>query len=410
MLIQTISEHRNLSLHSNIYYIWCPYVGNVGTIRASLNIARALARDKEKKIFLIRNGSEWIGYENEVTEDNIYILDIGMGMRLLYKGKSGYLQSRIYFIFASIFGFYYLTRLSKLYPKATIFTCLLAAPVLLLKKIQFVKFKVFVSVQGLPTVLSNQSTSVIKKFENRVRFAFWKKVYPEAEKILFLTEETYDTAKKIFPHLEDKYKVLFNPIITPDIDVKAAAPINNVSNSQNCIKLLAVGRLTYQKNYEFLLRAVSKLKVDGISFELKILGTGELKNDLIEKISECKLRDHVELLGFVKNPYPYYQWADAFVMTSRWEDMPHTLVEAAYLNTFIISLDFPNGPSYITNDGDYGILVKENNERAFADALIDFSRLSQDERSLKTRQAKLIAGEFTLDNFSENIGEVLNDL
>lgn len=94
-------------------------------------------------------------------------------------------------------------------------------------------------------------------------------------------------------------------------------------------KLLGnVGRFTEAKNHLFLLDIFEELyKVDD-SYKLLLVGDGELKNDILKKINDLKIKDGVILVGNVDDTSSYYQAMDLFLMPSKWEGLPLAGIEA----------------------------------------------------------------------------------
>ena len=101
------------------------------------------------------------------------------------------------------------------------------------------------------------------------------------------------------------------------------------------------------------------------NFYLVILGDGEEKTKLFETINNLGIADKVLLLGFQKNIYPYLKNSKCFVLSSLWEDPGFVLIEAAFLNSAIISSDCPNGPEELIEKDNGGFLFKNNDSDSF---------------------------------------------
>ena len=91
------------------------------------------------------------------------------------------------------------------------------------------------------------------------------------------------------------------------------------------IKIVSVGRLHTQKNYENILLAISKLK--DLNFEYWILGSGS-KEKYVSIINSLKIKDKVKILGYQKNIPEVLKKADIFVMASNWEGFGLAALEA----------------------------------------------------------------------------------
>lgn len=96
------------------------------------------------------------------------------------------------------------------------------------------------------------------------------------------------------------------------------------------MKFLCVGRLEHQKGFDFMIEAAMNLKKVTGDFQVNIIGNGSLRDELAMRISSSSLEDTVHLLGSVPKEELVQQYicSDAFILPSRWEGMPLTLLEA----------------------------------------------------------------------------------
>lgn len=89
-----------------------------------------------------------------------------------------------------------------------------------------------------------------------------------------------------------------------------------------------IGRLTKQKNQLFLLDVFKSIIIKSNRYKLIILGSGELKDDLKNKISELGLEDKVILHNPVDNVAEYYSAMDVFLLPSLYEGFPVSVIES----------------------------------------------------------------------------------
>ena len=80
-------------------------------------------------------------------------------------------------------------------------------------------------------------------------------------------------------------------------------------------------------------------------------------------------------MGYTNNIYTYMKNADAFILSSLWEDPGFVLVESAICNLFIISSNCKNGPSEFLENGAFSILFESNKDNAIKKALNDFLKI-----------------------------------
>lgn len=199
--------------------------------------------------------------------------------------------------------------------------------------------------------------------------ALAKRFYPWADGIVAVSHGTADDlvqAVGLAPGLID---VVHNPIVTPELREMAAAPLEHPwFQPGEPPVLLAVGRLSPQKDFQNLIRAVARVKQTR-SVRLLILGEGQERARLEALVADLGLSEVVALPGWVLNPYPYMVAAAAFVLSSRWEGLPSVLIEALYCGVPVVATDCPSGPLEILDRGRHGRLVPVGDMDALARAI-----------------------------------------
>ena len=135
-------------------------------------------------------------------------------------------------------------------------------------------------------------------------------------------------------------------------------------------RILAVGRLDYQKGFDRLLEAWALLPepLRG-EWSLAIFGQGEWKDMLEAKIERLGISDSAEIHRPTKHIFDEYAQSAFLVMTSHYEGLPMVMIEAMSCGLPVVSFDFPCGPRDIIEDGGNGLLVKEGDIHAFAAAM-----------------------------------------
>lgn len=114
--------------------------------------------------------------------------------------------------------------------------------------------------------------------------------------------------------------------------------------------VIAVGRLTHQKNFKRLIDIWSNAETD--DWTLHIVGTGEELEMLSSYIGSKKLEGSIKLIGECNNMEQVYQNASILCMTSRYEGLPMVLIECKNFGVPAISFDCKTGPQeLIDNDG-----------------------------------------------------------
>lgn len=129
---------------------------------------------------------------------------------------------------------------------------------------------------------------------------------------------------------------------------------------------LAVGRLEHQKGFDILIDIWKVFSKNKPHWKLKIVGDGSMVDLLAMKIKKLCLENTIELVGKSDKIDEYYKSSDVLVVTSRYEGLPMTMLEAKSWSMPIVSFDCPTGPKELIENGCDGFLVPFGNEDVFA--------------------------------------------
>lgn len=187
-----------------------------------------------------------------------------------------------------------------------------------------------------------------------------KAVYKMMDKIVFVSEEAKRKFHELFDVDNARSVVQYNLIDSKNIRSLALSKTVEKRKLTVCM----VGRLNPQKRYDRALRAVKRLKDDGLDFELWILGEGGIENELKTTIKSLGIEDYVCMKGFVKPSYAYMQMADIYWNTSDAEGYPLVVCEAMCIGLPIVATDIC-GTNEILAGGRYGLLTAENDDSIY---------------------------------------------
>lgn len=180
-----------------------------------------------------------------------------------------------------------------------------------------------------------------------------------------------ETAKDLEKIIGRKVLSVYNPTINDRIELLRQEPLTErwfLDDTRPCI--LAIGRLSFQKDLLTLLRAFLQVR-KVIDAKLVILGEGDDRAALEEFIHTNMLLGAVYLPGFVANPYKFMQASNLFVLSSRYEGLPNVLIEAIHLGLPCVSTLCKSGPSEILLGGKGGRLVPVGDPDRMSEAIID---------------------------------------
>ena len=238
---------------------------------------------------------------------------------------------------------------------------------------------------GIHTVAAERNAPTLFNFIRRGRSL--RKV---ANAILFFSScitVQMPSYRMLYPKfLQSKILYTPNPIF-PAPKVKS-----NLAPREGRVKLLYIGRLTFQKNLQTLILAIKK---SGIQADLTIVGNGIDKFDLQKIAKENEV--HVDFHDATSNLSAFYLSADLFCIPSRWEGFPNVVGEALAHGLPVIAFKECSGMTDLIIEGKNGLLAEGNdNVASFANAIREASLRCWDPKSsIET------CSTFTLTQFTQ---------
>lgn len=379
-------------------YYWCPFFSKIATEKAVINSIESIKKFSKKKIepSLIDVIGEWKSQSSVLSEKNIKTINLNKFKIVNILPKHGFIKSRFSYVVIFIISIFRLhKKLKEDKPEFLIIHLMTFIPLILIILFKY-NTKFILRISGYPKL-------------NFIRRYFWKKV---GKKLFFVTTPTKSTLNlinesKIFP--TNKLRYLPDPVLNLNEIRKKKNEINELhklQSSQNTI--ISIGRLTQQKNFQFLINSFSQLDKFYPGYKLYILGSGEEKEKLEKMINKLDLQNKVFLIGYQKNIYQYLKTAKMFILTSLWEDPGFVLIEAGFMNKILLSSDCPNGPKELLEDGKNGFLFKTNSSVDFLKKFKEIKELDKEILFKKKLSFKKKIKEFTLFNHYRILNEILN--
>ena len=169
-------------------------------------------------------------------------------------------------------------------------------------------------------------------------------------------------------------------------------PVNKISDIKTK-RVIAVGRLEWQKGFDRLLDAWKLLEMKHLDWRLDIYGSGTMDQSLRHQITSCGL-NNVTINPFTPNIAEEYARSSIFALSSRFEGFGLVLLEAMQAGLPCVAFDCPYGPSDVVADGVTGILVSEGDIDGLA---VGLEKLMQDEE-LRERYSKASLERISLFN------------
>ncbi len=338
-------------MKKKVFY-WSPHINEqIATVKAVVNSALSLIKySKNYDPTIINVFGEWNSLKNLLNDKNLNFKNL---MNLNIKLPiNGFLKSRIFYTFLSLVILIPLYKFLRKEKPDYLIIHLITVPVLILCFFFNFKTKFILRISGYPKL-------------NFLRKIFWKLVSKKIYKIFTPTQITKKMLidNEIFN--ENKIFLLRDPIISiRNLNTLKRQKISNDFNHNNYI--LSIGRLTKQKNFQFLIKAYTLLKKEVMHLpKLIIIGEGEEKNNLNHKIRENNMEKDIFILGYKSNVFQYLHKSLFFLLSSSWEDPGFVLVEAAASNKLILSSNVLSGPKEFLYNKSSGFLFEKENIRDF---------------------------------------------
>lgn len=191
--------------------------------------------------------------------------------------------------------------------------------------------------------------------------------FDKMDRIFTVSDEVKKHFLNVYPKYQDKVKVFHN-IINQDEIRRKAGEETGFEDHFDGVRLLTVGRLTYQKAYDIAIDAMKLIKDRGYKVRWYILGEGSERPALEKKVKELGLEKEFLMPGAASNPFPYYKQADIYVHATRFEGKSIAIQEAQTLGCAIIASDCNGNREQIVQEKD-GLLCWLNPE-SIAEAVI----------------------------------------
>ncbi|ASW01800.1 glycosyltransferase family 4 protein [Paraburkholderia aromaticivorans] len=227
------------------------------------------------------------------------------------------------------------------------------------------------------------------------RSLFWRiasrLTYRFASCVSVLTHDVVAPYKALLPGVGNM-AVIPNPL---PADMPSAPMRPNGASGR--FRVVGVGRLQYQKQFDLLIRMFSRLSKEFDNWDLYIWGEGPERPALEELIDQLGLRRRVFLPGRTNALWEELANCDLFALSSRFEGWSMALMEAMALGLPAVAFDCPSGPRDLTERGVSGRLVENGNADDFVAALRSMmSKSSADRQSLGRLGADSVRGRFSL--------------
>lgn len=242
--------------------------------------------------------------------------------------------------------------------------------------------------------LLQKRTNFISTIYNKLyRKKYLKIVEKKADAVVTLTKEDaqeWVNAKRIE--------------IIPNFSIM---PISNLSNCESK-KVIAVGRLEWQKGYDWLIHIWEIVTHNHPDWQLDIFGEGTLETELKNSIKNAGL-GNITIHPFTNNISQEYASSSICVLTSRFEGFSLVLLEAMRHGLPCITFNCPYGPKYLVDDNESGYVIENNNIEQFAEKL-SYLIENTETRKKFAKKAIIKSNNYNVDSIMSQWRELFHSL
>lgn len=189
-------------------------------------------------------------------------------------------------------------------------------------------------------------------------------------------------SKGLEKYVEEKFKVskekvitIYSPIFSKEnFNISFPTP-PEYKKFKNYQKIITIARLDLKsKDFKTLFKAFKLVKEKVKKIKLFILGDGPDYENIKKLAEQLNILKDIIFLGAKDNPFWYLKYSDVFVLSSFYEGLPVTILEAFICRCLVVATDCPFGPREILGKSKNGLLVPCNDFRAMADSIFEILR------------------------------------
>ncbi|MBF0452775.1 MAG: glycosyltransferase [Candidatus Magnetomorum sp.] len=321
--------------------------------------------------------------------------------------------SNVYFV--PVIGTILYTPVSPMFPKILLQTVQQLKPDVIhihMPNLSAFWMLLFKSIREIPWVIHWHSDVVASKIDKRMSFAyplyqpFEYQLLKHARTIIATTHQYLMTSPTLFPF---RHKCQVIPLGVSRFRFKQSKIQSEQLWDKHKYKVLSIGRLTYYKGYDVLIKAAACLP----DCQFIIVGEGEMRASLEQLISQTDVTHNIKPVGFVKTSQIAYllSTCDCLCLPSleRTEAFGLVLLEAMLFSKPVVASCLP-GPSWIVEHKKTGLLIEPGNVNELVHALKLILR-SPDEKKIMGQAAyHRFFSLFEIDQVSKQIRMVYKNL
>lgn len=205
-------------------------------------------------------------------------------------------------------------------------------------------------IEALPCKLGGAKRIIVHCHNTRTRHPMFHYLFKPV--LSLITDERIGCSKLAakWAFCGTKYRVILNGVDTDRLHFDSLIRNNTREELgwQNNFVIGHVGRFNYQKNHTFLIDIFKEVIAFKPDARLLLIGEGELKDEIYEKVKIMGLEKYVNFFGTTKHIENYYQAMDVLVLPSLFEGLCLVALEAQCTGLPTILADNVSSESFVT--------------------------------------------------------------
>lgn len=181
------------------------------------------------------------------------------------------------------------------------------------------------------------------------------------------------------------------------------------SSLQGKLKIVSIGRLSFEKGLDVLIRALARIVSSGVDASLILFGDGREKESLKELAEEESVTSRVSFIGYHEKAFRFLPFFDVFVLPSYTEGLPVTLLEAMQACVPIIATNVGEVPQ-VLDGGRCGRLVAPGNADELAKAIEEINRNKQESKTKAILARERALKEYGVEKMAQRYADLYQDL
>ena len=241
------------------------------------------------------------------------------------------------------------------------------------------------------------------------QFANAARLYPRARAVAAVSDGVAGELRQAFGLDAEAVRTIYNPVPSATIWRLSQAAVAHPWFAAGAPPvILAVGRETPQKDYPTLLEAFGMVRRRRPA---RLLLLGDFSEDyqagLRAQARSWGAERDFEVAGFDENPFKYMRRAGLLALSTHYEGLPTTLLEALACGTPVVSSDAPHGPAEILEGGRWGKLAPVGDAPALAQAMLETLQGDHPPAGELRRRAAWFSTERAADAYEELFAKVV---